>query len=134
MAPLIFKKTVNLPVPSDNDRSAHDQRLRDGLELGPIDVPLSVLKRLPAVVGAGVPFPCIIGTTAEGRKLIDIGIERSFSIALDLGTTNLAALLYDNVAQKDVLLKNRENPQVEFGSDIMTRMHRTMSGNGEEVY
>jgi len=134
MPSLIFKRTVHLPLPSDDDRRAHDQRIRDTLGLGLIDIPLTVLKRLPAVVSAGTPFPCIIGRIGNGHKIIDIGNERSFSIALDLGTTNLVALLYDNILQKDVLTKSLENPQVEFGSDIMTRMHHTMSGNGEEVY
>ncbi len=134
MAPLITKKQVLLPLPSDNDRRAHDQRLRDALGLGPIDIPLAVLKRLPAAVGAGTPFSCIIGRTGDSHKLIDLGQEHSFSVALDLGTTNLVALLYDNIAQQAVLTRSLENPQIMYGSDIMTRMHHTMAGNGEEVY
>jgi uncharacterized 2Fe-2S/4Fe-4S cluster protein (DUF4445 family) len=66
--------------------------------------------------------------------VIDIGKERSYSIALDIGTTNLVVLLFDNISQKDVMTKSRENPQTSFGSDIMTRLHRTMLSNGEEVY
>jgi uncharacterized 2Fe-2S/4Fe-4S cluster protein (DUF4445 family) len=134
MPSLIFKKTIQLPLPSDDDRRAHDQRIKDTLGLGHIDIPLTVLKRLPALVNAGAPLPCIIGRTGNGYVLVDVGTERSYSLALDLGTTNLVALLYDNVAQKDVLTKSLENPQIVFGCDIMTRMHRTMTGNGEEVY
>jgi len=134
MPPLIIKKTIPLPLPSDADRRAHDERLRDALGLDLLDIPLSVMKRLPALVPMGAPLPCIIGTIGNRSMLIDIGQEHSYSIALDLGTTNLVALLYDNIARKDVLTKILENPQVVFGSDIMTRMHHTMSGNGEEVY
>ncbi len=134
MNPLIDKKTIHLPLPSDDDRRALDQRIRDTLGLGPIEIPLTVLKRLPTLLKKEAPFPCIIGNTGQEHKLIDIGTEHSYSIALDLGTTNLVALLYDNSAQKDVLTKSQENPQTIFGSDIMTRMHHTMSGNGEEVY
>ena len=134
MTPLIFKKTIHLPLPSDKDRRAHDQRIKDTLGLGPIDIPLTVLKRLPGLISKNTAFPCIIGWTGREQRLIDIGTERSYSIALDLGTTNLVALLYDNIAQRDVLTKSQENPQIIFGSDIMTRMHHTMSGNGEEVY
>ena len=134
MISLIFKKTIQLPLPSDDDRRAHDQRITDTLDLGPLVLPLSVLRKLPTVVKEQTAFPCIIGRTGNGYRLIDIGKERSYSIALDLGTTNLVALLYDNIAQKDVLTKSLENPQTKFGSDIMTRMHHTMSGNGEEVY
>ena len=134
MSALIFKKTICPPLPSDDDRRAHDQEIRDTLGLGPVDIPLTVLKRLPEVVRAGAPFPCIIGRTGNSHTLIDIGQGQSYSIALDLGTTNLVALLYDNIAQQDVLTRNLENPQIAFGSDIMTRMHHTISGNGEEVY
>ncbi len=134
MTSLIFKKIVHLPPVADTGRRAHDQRVISALALGPIDIPLPVLKRLPALVNAGAPFPCIIGRTRNGYTLVDAGAERSYSIALDLGTTNLVALLYDNVARKTVLSKSLENPQIIFGCDIMTRMHRTMSGNGREVY
>jgi uncharacterized 2Fe-2S/4Fe-4S cluster protein (DUF4445 family) len=134
MTSLIFKKTIQLPLPSDDDRRAHDQRITDTLGLGPLVLPLSVMRMVPPVVKQRTAFPCIIGRTGDGYRLIDIGKERSYSIALDLGTTNLVALLYDNIAQKDILTKSLENPQTIFGSDIMTRMHHTMSGNGEEVY
>src|ERR1700690_948201 len=134
MTSLIFKRTVQLSLPTDDDRRAHDQRLRDALGLNPLAIPLSMLRKVSPVVKERSAFPCIIGRTGNGYRLIDIGKEHSCSIALDLGTTNLVALLYDNIAQKDVLTKSRENPQTVFGSDIMTRMHHTMSGNGEEVY
>jgi uncharacterized 2Fe-2S/4Fe-4S cluster protein (DUF4445 family) len=131
---LIFKKDAHLSAPSDNDRRAHDQRLRDAIGINDLAIPLSVLKKVSALVGERSDFPCILGRTEHGYRLIDVEGEHSYSIALDLGTTNLVALLYDNIDQKDVLLRSKENPQVEFGSDIMTRMHRTMAGNGEEVY
>ncbi len=134
MTSLVFKKNMHLPPVADNDRRAHDQRVMGALGLGPIHIPLTVLKQLPALVNAGVPFSCIIGRTGNGYTLVDAGAERSYSIALDLGTTNLVALLYDNVSQKPVLTKSLENPQIIFGCDIMTRMHRTMSGKGEDIY
>jgi uncharacterized 2Fe-2S/4Fe-4S cluster protein (DUF4445 family) len=134
MTALIFKKAVQLPLPTDDDRRADDQRLSDTLGLGPLSIPLSILKKVHAFVADQAPFPVILGRIRNGYQLIDIGKERSYSIALDIGTTNLVALLYDNITQKDVLTKNRENPQTIFGSDIMTRMHHTMTGNGEEVY
>jgi uncharacterized 2Fe-2S/4Fe-4S cluster protein (DUF4445 family) len=134
MTSLIFKKTIHLPLPTDDDRRAHDQRIRDALGLNPLAIPLSILRKVPPVFKERSAFPCIIGRTGNGYRLIDIGKERSYSIALDIGTTNLVALLYDNIAQRDVLTKSRENPQTVFGSDIMTRMHHTMTGNSDEVY
>jgi uncharacterized 2Fe-2S/4Fe-4S cluster protein (DUF4445 family) len=135
MAPLIFVQSIALPRPTEDDRRAHDQRLQDSLGLGPLVVPLSVLRRLPALVQQDLPFPCVIGHAGNGLRVIDIGTERSYSIALDLGTTNLVALLFDNVAHQDVITRSLENPQIAFGSDIMTRMHHALSPlTREEVY
>ena len=134
MTSLIFKRTVHLPLPSDDDRRAHDQRIRDTVGLSPLAIPLSILRKVPPVVKEQSAFPCIIGRTGNGYLVIDIGTERSYSIALDIGTTNLVALLFDNISQKDVLAHTRENTQIHIGSDILTRMHRTMSGHGDEVY
>jgi uncharacterized 2Fe-2S/4Fe-4S cluster protein (DUF4445 family) len=134
MSALISKKTVSLPLPSDNDRRAHDQRLQDALGLGPVEIPLSVMKRLPSLVLGNSSCTGIIGKVGNSHRLIDVGVERSHSLALDLGTTNLVALLYDNVARKDVCTRSLENPQIAFGSDILTRMHHAMSTSAAEVY
>jgi len=134
MTTLVFNKTVALPLPSPDDLRAHDQRLTDTLGIEHLSIPLTVLKRLPPYINRFEPLPCIIGKTASGFRLIDIGTERSYSIALDLGTTNLVALLYDNISSQDVLTRSQENPQIVFGSDILTRMHYAMSKRAEEVY
>jgi len=134
MDPLIFQKTITLPQPSDDDRRAHDQRLRDLLGLGPIVIPLSLLRLAPAVITAKREFSCTIGRDGDRYRLIDIDRPRSYSVALDLGTTNLVAVLYDNVAQKDVVTRSLENPQIEYGSDILTRMHHAMTGKAEDIY
>ncbi len=134
MASMILKMRVQLPAPSVDDRRAYDQRLQEALGLGPVEIPLSVLKRFPALVLRSTVFSGIIGRFGERNRLIDVGVERSYSIALDLGTTNLVALLYDNVAQKDVFMRSLENPQIVFGSDILTRMQHAMSNRATEVY
>ena len=131
---MIRKISVLLPGPSDNDRRAHDQRLRDVLGLAGLEIPLKVLKHLPALVRSNVPFSCIVGHTGTGYRIIDVGSERSYAIALDLGTTNLAALLYDNITERDIFTRTLENSQIAFGSDILTRMHQAMYNRGGEVY
>ena len=134
MAPLIQIKMIRLQLPSADDRRAHDQRIRDTLGLPGLAIPLYALRKLPVVVKEPAAFSCIIGRMEQGYCLVDIGTGRSFSIALDIGTTNLVALLYDNIAQKDVLRKNIENPQIKYGSDIITRLHHAMSSAAPEVY
>ncbi len=135
MAPLIFRKEITLPPPSENDRRADDQRIRDALGLAPLSIPLSILRRAPRLLGTHTgPLPCVVGRMDTGYRLVDIGRERSYSIALDLGTTNLVFLLYDNISRKTVLTQSVENPQIAFGSDILTRMHHALSAQAAEVY
>jgi len=134
MTSMILKKRFQLPTPSENDRRAHDQRLQETLGLGPMEIPLSVMRRLSASVLRNTPLSGIIGRIGDRHRLVDIGVEHSYSVALDVGTTNLVALLYDNVAQKNVLTRSLENPQIAFGSDILTRMHHAMSNRAADVY
>jgi uncharacterized 2Fe-2S/4Fe-4S cluster protein (DUF4445 family) len=60
--------------------------------------------------------------------------DGSYSIALDLGTTNLAALLVENGTGTVIHRTKTENPQIAYGSDILTRMHFAMSGKANMVH
>ncbi len=135
MSSLIVHRLIPIPAATADDRRAHDQRIRDGLGVAQLSIPLPVLKKAASRINAQLPaLSCIVGRLENGYKLIDVDQEASFSVALDLGTTNLALLLYDNRAQTNVLTMSFENPQISFGSDILTRMHQAMSGQGQEVY
>jgi uncharacterized 2Fe-2S/4Fe-4S cluster protein (DUF4445 family) len=131
MSSLITLEKITLPAASDNDRRADEQRIRDVLGLALLDVPLSVLRKIPS--HAGRALSCVVGRSRYGNKLIDISAGSSYSVALDLGSTNLVAALYDNVSQRVVSEAKVVNPQIRFGSDILTRMHHSMSGKAEEV-
>lgn len=131
MSSLITIEKITVPLPSDDDKRADDERIRDVLGLERLDVPLSVLRNIPLHKGSGLT--CIIGKSRYGNKLIDISAVSSYSAALDLGSTNLVAALYDNVSQCVVSEVKVVNPQIKFGSDILTRMQHSMSGKAEEV-
>jgi uncharacterized 2Fe-2S/4Fe-4S cluster protein (DUF4445 family) len=131
MTPLITLKKITIPRPSEEDKRADDQRIKDALGLEPIEIPLSILREIPAQTGD--KLSCIIGRERHGYRLIDVAARSSYSIALDLGTTNLVAELYDNILQRVVSEVKVENPQIAFGSDILTRMHHAMLDRAEEV-
>lgn len=133
MLPLISCKDMALPAPTDNDRRADDQRIRDGLGLHPLTIPLGVLRDTPHTLRGRERVSCVVGRDAAGFRLVDIGSRRSCSVALDIGTTNLVATLCDNVAGNDLLTVQAENPQIAFGSDILTRLHHAMSGRAGEL-
>lgn len=135
MPSLITHRTIRIPRPTPDDRRAHDQRLRDGLGVSPLVIPLPVLNKAAAMIRAGAEsLCCAVGRTGNAYRLIDLGCPRSCSLALDLGTTNLVLQLFDNTAQTVVLTRSFENPQIAFGSDILTRMHHAMSPRADEVY
>ncbi|MBF0328819.1 MAG: DUF4445 domain-containing protein [Nitrospirae bacterium] len=131
----MFQKTVFLPTPSNDDRRADDQRINDSLGIDSLHIPLGILKKLDLHKR---PFPqelsLIIGQDISGQKIIDIRKDRSYSVALDLGTTNIAAILFDNITQKKVIETSIENPQIKYGCDILTRMHHAMSLSCDKVY
>ena len=131
MIPIITVKKIVTPRHSDDDKRADDQRIRDVLGTEPLEIPLSVLRKIP--LHNESELSCIVGRTMHGYTLIDISAGSSFSIALDLGTTNLVAALYDNVLQRIVADIKIDNPQIIFGSDILTRMHHAMLDKAEEL-
>jgi len=132
MISLIFQKNITLPQPSDDDRRAHDQRIRDALGLAPLAIPLGVLRKTASLLNESRTLMCIIGRIDNAYRLIDIGRERSYSIALDLGTTNLVGQLYDNISKRDVLMKIIGNPQIAYGSDVITRMQYSMTDRAND--
>jgi uncharacterized 2Fe-2S/4Fe-4S cluster protein (DUF4445 family) len=131
----VFITKARLAPPDAADRRACDQRIHDALGQEPLEIPLSVLRKIQvAALGGSAPLSFVICRLKDRRRVLDIGREKSYSIALDIGTTNLVALLYDNAGQRDVVTMSFENPQRAFGSDILTRMHHAMLPGGREVY
>ncbi len=135
MTALISRKSVKREPPTQEDRRADEQRIRDSLGLRSIDIPLAVLQGLKQKGRVyEKKLTCIVGALGNGYKLIDMARDVSYSIAIDLGTTNLAGILYDNVGQKQVLERRVENPQIAFGADILTRMHHAMKDGSGALY
>jgi uncharacterized 2Fe-2S/4Fe-4S cluster protein (DUF4445 family) len=51
-------------------------------------------------------------------------------LAVDLGTTNLAASLIDLQSGRVIATAAKENPQAGFGADVISRMVQALHGNG----
>jgi uncharacterized 2Fe-2S/4Fe-4S cluster protein (DUF4445 family) len=83
-------------------------------------------------VWRAVPRP---GPTWTARSAAEGGQRReSLGIAVDLGTTTLAASLYDLSDGRLLETASALNPQVAFGHDIMTRISRAISGDGDAMF
>ena len=57
---------------------------------------------------------------------------RKFGVAIDVGTTTLAAQLFDNRGQLRAQA-SMINPQYHFGADVITRIEKALTGNGEAL-
>lgn len=140
MNPIVQLIAVETSPPSLQDNTGDLDRLRKGIE--------SVAGITPVI-----PFSCMEGVAREFRKagfkgtavvndmghvmeLVDFLHERPSvlpAMALDLGTTHLEAALVDLI-DGDVLSRaNLENRQIQYGADILTRIHFAAKENGLAV-
>jgi uncharacterized 2Fe-2S/4Fe-4S cluster protein (DUF4445 family) len=135
---------VRLDPPSSLDKTADADRLVHKLrEMGMTDaaIPLDVLRKLPgelrrnefeARLVIGVDAPVVSG----GRyslKLLDIGRDAVYGLALDLGSTTLECSLFDLLTGDKVDAAGIENPQIRFGPDVLTRVQHSMTGEFEDL-
>jgi uncharacterized 2Fe-2S/4Fe-4S cluster protein (DUF4445 family) len=129
LAPLARTVTVSLTPPGGSDNRADLQRLIQALHLPgvPVHINPAVLAGLPGTLRRG-EWTCMVTllshhdhcdiikvTEAMGRPLL-------FGVALDIGTTTLAALLIN--LQDGAILSGKAcyNPQMTFGDDVISRI------------
>ncbi len=63
----------------------------------------------------------------------DFTPQEGFGVAIDLGTTTLVAQLIDLTTAQVLAVETALNPQVKFGSDIISRIQAYMEGNAQEM-
>ena len=59
--------------------------------------------------------------------------DNEYGIAIDLGTTTLAASLVDMTEKKVLLTRSAVNRQRAFGADVMSRMMSALNGKAEDM-
>ena len=55
-----------------------------------------------------------------------------YGVAIDIGTTTLAARLYDSAGNL-LAETSRLNPQSAWGADVISRMEAAMAGNAAKI-
>ena len=87
------------------------------------EVPLSVLRALPGVARAEEGRLTVI---REKQRLIDVraghGQTDYFGLAVDIGTTTLAAYLHNLRTGEKLGVASALNPQKAYGDDVISRM------------
>lgn len=129
---MAFLCPVCLPLPSPDDKTADADRLCNELEKKGISntvIPLNILRRLPQEIRQNeFSLQLVIGLDKAGPKILDIGRQNVYGLAFDIGTTNIACSLADLERGKKIDLIEAENPQMQFGSDVLTRVQKAITG------
>jgi uncharacterized 2Fe-2S/4Fe-4S cluster protein (DUF4445 family) len=129
--PLVQKFFLHLPAPSLRDNTAEVDRLKKqvlaagGVEH--LDVPLAQIPRWVTVLRkSAYRVTATVALSGIVPRLIEVeaGDTRTglFGLAVDLGTTRIACQLWDLHRRMLIGEIDRENPQVRFGADILTRI------------
>ena len=140
MNPLAFPVKIILEKPSDLDKKADRERVLDYLsqtmdaEL-PIDVDLDVLRQLPSVLRqSNYALQLVIAELRERLEIVAVGQTGCYGIALDLGTTNLVASLFDLSTSTKIDVMEAANPQTSVAADVLSRIQESMRGRGSELH
>ena len=136
--PLVEKHLVTLPRSSLSDSSPDLERLTETLRrecnLQRLKAEYSALLELPEAIRDGAwKVTATIARDEEIITWIDAGdtTEQLYGFAIDVGTTKLAGYLVDLKSGTVVARASKTNPQVVFGSDVITRISYATKGKGE---
>jgi uncharacterized 2Fe-2S/4Fe-4S cluster protein (DUF4445 family) len=136
--PALHLFTVTLPEPDMHAPISDKRRLQQALisehELPLMDCEMSQLRLLqPALEKAGrqvtvavYQFQQIIAVWPGEKKEV-------YGLAVDLGSTTIAAQLCNLISGEIVATADTMNPQIRFGEDLMSRVSYVMMNEGGDV-
>lgn len=135
LKPAVRKYYAQLEPPALEDPKGDWERLSEGLAqsfgLTKLDIDYQVLLSLSDVLRRGDWK--VTATVWKEREVIKVepGLaEKSFGLAIDIGTTTLAGYLCD-LSTGQVLVEAAElNPQVSYGEDVISRITYATSSPG----
>jgi uncharacterized 2Fe-2S/4Fe-4S cluster protein (DUF4445 family) len=133
--PVVRLHYVQVQPPDMHDPSGDLRRLYDALELewrlAGLSCDLSVLQTLQAALRAGA-WQVTVAVHAA-KQIIGVwpGLhEQVYGLAVDVGSTTIAAHLCDLLSGDVVASAGVMNPQIRFGEDLMSRVSYSMMNPG----
>jgi uncharacterized 2Fe-2S/4Fe-4S cluster protein (DUF4445 family) len=140
MTSIVRLVSIQCLPPSLHDNTGDIDRIRKNViqkGFSPLRVPLSCFSLLSRQVRAcGFQGVAVVNDMEDYYELVDFlpDMPQPFvGMALDLGTTHLEASLVDLVSGEVVAGANRPNDQIEFGTDILTRIHFSATPGGLQI-
>ena len=133
--PLVHLHYVEVREPDMHDPAGDLQRLLEALNkewsFAPLRADLNVLQQLQAALRKG-EWRVTVAVHA-GTQLIGVwpGFhDRAFGLAVDVGSTTIAAHLCNLESGEVVASSGAMNPQIRFGEDLMSRVSYAMMHTG----
>lgn len=129
--PAIMQYTLKLTPTGPADAGADWERITAALEsdfgLTGLSIEYPVLRQLPQTLRSDNWEVTV--SVRHGRQVVRIvagGGAKAFGLAVDVGTTSLAAYLCDMATGKVLATESMVNPQVVFGEDVISRISYAM--------
>jgi uncharacterized 2Fe-2S/4Fe-4S cluster protein (DUF4445 family) len=136
--PAVHLYTVTLPEPDMHAPISDKRRLQQALasehELPIMDCDLSQLRLLqPVLAKAGRQITVAV---YQFQQIIAVwpGVKKEvYGLAVDLGSTTIAAQLCNLDTGEIVATADTMNPQIRFGEDLMSRVSYVMMNDGGDI-
>ncbi|MDO5401011.1 MAG: corrinoid activation/regeneration protein AcsV [Eubacteriales bacterium] len=117
----------------DNERLAWAIRRATGIEQ--VRIPYTVLKTLPVVLrDSGFQVTCVVRRTDKSVFVYDVlpGSEKAVigGLAIDIGTTSVAALLINMQTGEIISRASTGNGQIRYGADVINRIIESSKEGG----
>lgn len=123
--PLITTVPITLEAPHLGDLRADDLRLRDALlaaGCGAVQMPLAVLRTVPNILRAQAwRGQAVLHRNCRLVTLLPEGLPIA-GLAVDVGTTSIAAYLLDLQTGVVLAKAGAMNPQIAYGEDVVSRI------------
>jgi len=123
---------ICLPAPSMSDLQADVERILEGLEDQKIycnNIDIEVLKNISNLLRS---WDWKAKVFVRGSEVVAIGSQsnRHLGLAVDLGSTKIAAYLIDMESGATLAARGVMNPQFAYGEDIITRLSLVIEKKG----
>lgn len=130
--PVVHKKYLTLPGPSLEDQRSDLARLLESVPLENAEVSLTLKQGLPALLRES-DYSVTAVFSLDSLLKVEKGNTEKFNyvIAIDIGTTTIAAYLLDSNTGETLDTISGLNSQKIFGADVISRIEYSMQGDGK---
>ena len=133
--PLVSKECLEITQCTIENQTSDADRIKPSYGKVTIEDSLELLRKIPAVLSESSPE---ITVCLKGNEIIEIEAgdttDNFYGIAVDIGTTTIAAYLYCLNSGRRISVKSSLNPQRRFGADVISRIEyssRSIENNNE---